>query len=72
MLNLSNMEGINLSGYQMHEIDEMLEQSKRNGTLEKINECNHQSVVREYYLGAHSDYVCLNCGMKSLNRSDFK
>ena len=61
-----------MSGYQMEEIDELIERKRDNNELLKILECPHENVVREYFLGTHSDYVCLDCGMKSLSRSDFK
>lgn len=33
--------------------------------------CKHE-VVRLYQFGSHSDYGCINCGMKSLIIEDFR
>lgn len=38
---------------------------------EDYQNCNHE-VVKLYYLGTHSDYGCIKCGMKSLILEDFK
>lgn len=57
--------------YEKEEIDRILEDRKQNGQLEDPKECNHSSVVREYYLGAHVDYACLDCGKQSTNRQHF-
>ena len=35
------------------------------------NECNHQNIVKLYYLGTHSDYGCLDCKIKSFDLSLF-
>jgi len=32
----------------------------------KPENCNHQRIVKLYYLGTHSDYGCLDCKIKSL------
>lgn len=61
-----------MTGYEMEKVDEIISKKKATGKLLKVSECPHEKVVKEYYLGTHSDYVCLNCGMKSLSRDDFK
>lgn len=60
-----------MTGYQMKEVDEIIKKKREEGKLLKVLECPHKNVVKEYFLGTHSDYACLDCGMKSLNRNEF-
>ncbi|MGX9721824.1 hypothetical protein [Bacillus pumilus] len=34
--------------------------------------CDHIKIGKEYMFGAHSDYACLSCGMRSLDLNAFK
>lgn len=36
-----------------------------------IKECDHSQVVRLYYMGTHTDYGCMKCGMKSTVKEHF-
>lgn len=38
----------------------------------KTPKCPPHEVVKLYYLGAHSDYGCVRCKMKSLRLEDFQ
>lgn len=34
--------------------------------------CEHKNILKEYYLGSFSDYVCSDCGFSSLVLEDFR
>ncbi len=33
--------------------------------------CSHPQVIKLYYLGAHTDYACMCCGMTAANKEAF-
>ena len=50
------------------EIDEIAKEWENKGNPH----CDHSQIGREYTLGAHTDYACLQCGERRYNIEDYE
>lgn len=57
---------------QMNDVDFLIERKRNEGNLIPFKECEHKNLIKEYFAGTFSDYVCLDCGVKAFNKSYFK
>lgn len=51
--------------------EESLELKRKLKNVNKL-ECNHNKILKEYFGGTHSDYICADCGYSSTILSDFR
>lgn len=58
--------------YLLEEAEDILKDKEKRGKMLKLLDCTHQGLIKSYQLGIFNTYICLDCGLKSLDRNDFK